>query len=844
MTAPTGILTTLTFTALSIISAQADTPPEQLETIEVTAQKRTQNLQQVPVAVSVVSGEALQQSVSLDIYDIQGYIPTFNAFQSQSATNSGFAIRGIGTSTQNFGFEPSVGLYVDGVYRSRQNAVINDLVDIDTIEVLRGPQGTLFGKNTPAGAVVFNTKAPTFENGDGFVTATLGSDNLRRVTGATSLVAIEDTLAFRVAGFNTDRDGWITEANSGQDINNRDRFGVRAQALYTPTDAVIIRLIADWAELDEVCCGALTWQDNQQANQIPGKSGTDALLASPLFVATVYTQDSFYDYTTALSQLPASSMQDRGLSLQADWQLNAHWALTSITAWRDFDSVDDTDSDFTDADLLTARNDARQQAFSQEVRMTYDSDLLSVMAGAYWFSQNLDLDYTITTHDDFPLFFSASAPQLNPLIDGLNGLSAATGGLIALAAPATPVSAAFFHNAYQEQDSYALFVQSDWYLATSWTLTTGLRYTVEEKSLRGRYTETGPGIDGLPLTPALQPDPMAAGAALAIVGQALAAGELPEPAQLAPLAAFQQPGWGYFLLNTAAIAPRPALDESIDDNQLTGAVKLSWQPSDHQLIFASYATGYKAGGLNTDRIAAAFDPRFEAETANSFEVGFKQDFRRYNLRLNLAAHLTDIKDFQASTFTGTGFNLQNAGDIETKGIEAELTWFATSDTRLSLNVARTLATFDEFERGPCWVAYTWHTGIDDPGRAQPDAPFCSRAADRVGFNPENTLSLQASQYIALGSLDSQLSLDWQYTGDLYMDSTNDPYKKSSSYSLLNVRWQFSLPEFNSDIIVWGRNVLDKEYVARNAFDVPVQTGKIMAYPGQPASWGITLQTYF
>lgn len=143
MTAPTRILTTLTFTALSISSAQADTPPEQLETIEVTAQKRTQNLQQVPVAVSVVSGEALQQSVSLDIYDVQGYIPTFNAFQSQSATNSGFAIRGIGTSTQNFGFEPSVGLYVDGVYRSRQNAVINDLVDIDTIEVLRGPQGTL-----------------------------------------------------------------------------------------------------------------------------------------------------------------------------------------------------------------------------------------------------------------------------------------------------------------------------------------------------------------------------------------------------------------------------------------------------------------------------------------------------------------------------------------------------------------------------------------------------------------------------------------------------------------------------------------------------------------------------
>ena len=139
------------------------TPESGLETIEVTAQKRSQNLQEVPVAVTALSGEQLAEKASFDIFDIERSVPTLSAFQSQSATNSAFAIRGIGTSSQNFGFESSVGLYVDGVYRARQNSVINDLVDIQSVEVLRGPQGSLFGKNTPSGAVVVNTVNADFD---------------------------------------------------------------------------------------------------------------------------------------------------------------------------------------------------------------------------------------------------------------------------------------------------------------------------------------------------------------------------------------------------------------------------------------------------------------------------------------------------------------------------------------------------------------------------------------------------------------------------------------------------------------------------------------------------------
>ncbi|MEC9127738.1 MAG: TonB-dependent receptor, partial [Pseudomonadota bacterium] len=254
-----------------------------LEHIVVQAQKTSQNLQDVPVAVTALSGQDLVETVSRDVFDLQNYVPAFGAFQNQSVTNSGFSIRGIGTSSQNFGFESSVGLYVDGVYRARQNALINDLVDIESIEVLRGPQGTLFGKNTAAGAMTLTTVAPSHDERDGFAEAIIGNDNLVRLSAGSSFSLIDDILAMRVSGFSSNSDGFITDERSGQTLNNRNRSAIKAQLLYTPTADISVRLIADYGELDERCCGALTFQNNIQAKDIAGKFGTDALLLQPPF---------------------------------------------------------------------------------------------------------------------------------------------------------------------------------------------------------------------------------------------------------------------------------------------------------------------------------------------------------------------------------------------------------------------------------------------------------------------------------------------------------------------------------------------------------------------------------
>ena len=825
--------------------ASAEKAKHQLETIEVTAQKSVENMQSVPVSITAISADFIDSTVTYDIFDIQGYVPSFNGFQAQSATNTTFAIRGVGTSSQNYGFESSVGLYVDGIYRARQNAVINDLFDVSSVEVLRGPQGALFGKNTPSGAVIINTTTPRHYAPDGFVKITVGNDQLYAASTAANFTAIDDTLTFRIGGFTTQRDGIVDDAVLGQNtLNDRDRSGAKLHALYTPTDTLSVNVIVDYAQLDEACCAALTWQDNTSAIDIPNQFGTDALLGSAPFNGTLFNAEQFNDNITAVNALPRSKMEDRGVSVTLDWQLSKQWRLASLTGIRRFDSLDDIDSDFSSVALLQTRNDAKQDAVSQEIRLHLEEQDLSAIVGLFYFQQDLDLDFSLTTQSQFPAFFSAGIESLQPLIDGINTISALSSGVIAPVGAPTPAHTSFSHVALQEQESIALFAHIDWQFHADWTLAAGLRYTKEQKSLKGQYRELGPGIDGLNQDPNLWPNIPVAAQALTQIVSDLTLGNVPNDNALNAISPFQTDGWGYFLLGTASVLPRPALHDRLNDNQTTGSLKLSYTPVKNTLLYGAIATGFKSGGINTDRISPALNPVFDAETATTFELGLKRDWPEYDLRLNAAAYIGRIDDYQATTFTGTGFNLQNAGSIDTKGLELEITWLATQESQLHLAYARNLATFDEFEQGTCWVAYTWHTGIDDPGRQSANDPYCSRAGDRVGFEPQSTLSLRYEYAFSVAGFDNTLSIDYQYVGDVFLDDTNDPLKHVGSYDLTHARLSARLPDWDGEFILWLRNAFDQNYTARNGFDVPIQPGKIMTHPGQPRQFGATFLYHF
>ncbi|MBT4521088.1 MAG: TonB-dependent receptor [Halieaceae bacterium] len=757
------------------IIAISSTPlqAQMLEEVIVTAQKREQNLQDVPVAVSAFTGEMIEQTGAKDLFDLQANIPSLRVGQTQSSSTTTFAIRGVFTSSQNFALESSVGLYVDGAYRSRQGSMINNLVDVAAIEVLRGPQGTLFGRNSPAGAVSIYSVKPDHE-GSGYIEGTYGDYNLRSGSAAISLSAIEDVLAFRVTGFGMKRDGIVDSVEFGDEkMNDRDRWGIRAQALWTPTDDLSIHIIADRSEVDEICCGTGTWKNNYVADGIPGKTGTDTIIEDVLG-GTVLQAEDFYDYKISSSFLSNSSNEDQGVSAQIDWHTDA-FQLTSISAYRSFDQHDHLDADFANIDALVQVKTVDQSSFSQELRISNDYDNFNYVAGVYYFTQEMDTEGELIAGEHLVDITAAFG----------EGFPAGTGST---------------NFAAQEHESYAVFGQVDYQLSDDFVLTAGLRWTREEKDLENTFIE-----DATPCT---------------------------------PFECFDfGPGWAFWLF--APTAPRDNVDENIDDTQTTGTLKLSWFANDTTMFYASYGTGYKAGGVNTDRIDVAFDVMFEAETSTALEIGMKAEFPDQALRVNLALHSTEFDDLQTSSFKGDGFVLSNAGTAEAWGGEADIFWQPTATTSLTLGYAYNKAEYSKFPGGPCWLGSPWHTGVVDPGDNGDGS--CDRSGDPFSSNPEQVLVLSGNQEFILSSgITGFVYGEYIYTDERMTDINSDPEKVDGDYTLINLRAGLIFEEYDILLTAWARNLTAEEYTGTIS-DSVLQDGKYNAFYTEPRTWGLTLR---
>ncbi len=710
------------------------------------------------------------------MYELAALSPSLDVDTSQSATATTFAVRGIFTSSQNFGLEPSVGLYVDGVYRARQGSMINNMVDVAMVEVLRGPQGTLFGRNTPAGAVTITSVAPDHE-GRGYLQAELGDYNLWNISGAKSVSLIEDELAMRVTGFWMERDGTVDvvgqSVREDDVLNDRDRKGARVQFDYTPSDSLGVKLIADYAELNETCCGVGAWINNVEG--AGGIAGTDSRIED--LGGTLLLGENFYDRKVAFSKLPVSKNEDKGVTLQVDWELDS-LDLASITSYREFNSTDSVDADFLDVDSLERVDRANQDQFSQELRISASNEDFSNVAGLYYYRLNLDSD-TITS--------------VGPDAAALLGLGAIT--------PEPFPPGAFSYNvAEQAHRAYAAFGQFDYNLSESLILTAGLRWTYEEKDLKNTFTEEGASSTPLPT----------------------------------------EPGWGLWLFDPTA--PRPDVDEDIDDDQLTGTVKLSWSPSDEMLWYISYGTGYKAGGINTDRINVSFPSIFDAETSESFEVGLKAEFPEESLRVNVALHKTDTDDLQASSFQGTSFLLINAGTAETYGGEIDVWWVPVEDTTLTLAYAYNHGEYKDFSPAPCWIGTPFQTGQPDPGDNGDGT--CDRSGGDISSNPENAFTITANQDFRLNdSVSAFAYAEYIWKDSRMTDVNNDPLKRDGAYFNLNLRAGVRFEDPDMQITAWGRNVTDEEWTNTIA-DAVAQDGRFVAFYSEPFTFGISLRKDF
>lgn len=687
--------------------------------IIVTATRRASPLSDVPIAVSAVSAQAMQNSGASDIRTLNQLAPSLLVSSTGSEANASARIRGIGTVGDNPGLESSVAVFIDGVYRSRTGAGLNELGEIERVEVLRGPQGTLFGRNASAGLINIVSKAPekTFAaRGE----VTYGNYDYWRLAGRVT-GPISDSIALALDGVWSKRDGFYklvdNAGNKVGDTNDRDRYFLRGQALIEPNDALSIRLIGDYTNRDESCCGAAYVETRERR-----PAGGTAYSTAPFnrIAAILAGQGGVFPadpYDRELSITPGrdyvSKLKDWGVSGEVNYDFG-NAKLTSITAYRDYRSRDYGDYDYNRADLLYRDTNTQRQfkTFTQELRLQGSAfgEVLDWLVGGYYADEKLTLQDNIRFGADYGRFAACrlmagaavnsnfTAQQLaacgsgaatQALITGtqaqLNaGLAPAIrAGLIAQGIPAAQATAIANGQAaaisgglgnglralaaipsgtgdtgslyYQRSKNWALFTHNIVHITRRLDLTLGLRYTHESKRFSADLNNNNATCAAL--QPALAPiaTNAALGSAAALAGGILTLG---------------------CLGNASTSLNALDLNDRISDGQFSGTAVLSWKPIDDLLLYGSYSKGYKAGGYNLDRfqlgstglnaVPAVFAPRTNADAASlrfapekvdAFEVGLKYAQPKWSV--NVAAFRQEFKNFQLNTFNGTSFVVQN-----------------------------------------------------------------------------------------------------------------------------------------------------------------------------------------
>lgn len=777
-----------------------------IEEVIVTAQKREQNIQDVPISISAFDTAFLDDAGVDDVLELQFFVPGLTVGNSQSVAQTNFNIRGVGTAGNSLSLESSVGLYIDGVYRARQSSAINDLIDIERVEVLKGPQGTLFGRNTVSGAIQFITVAPELDETRGFIEVQGGNESFGNINGAINIPLVEGKVAARLSGGFAQRDGFVDNVTTGEDLNNLDRYSLRGQLLFLPTDTVSVRLIADYSEIDERCCST--------GNVFDGPGDTNALFLAAggslpptgafpnasfvlpleaLGADPTILSDRFDDDRTATDIDPFAQIEESGISAEINWDVG-NVTLTSITAFRTYESVGFVDADFTSLDTLSiSGNEAEQDTFTQEFRIAGSfGERINYVAGLYYFDQEINNEGVLQLGATANLLLAGGATT-GDLLGGAAGCAFFGAAVTAICDdPAFPQGARADNFSTQEQTSWSVFAQADFDLTDDLIATIGLRYLDEEKDLDVIFNES-------------------------IFSPVLAA--------FTPLSPFVPDVSGV----------------EFNDEEVTGTAKLSYYWTDDILTYVSYGRGYKSGGTNIDRINPAITGSpllFDPETSDSYEIGFKGAFFDKRLRINAAVYQTDFNDFQANTFVGTGFVLQNAGEIQTQGFELEIFALPAEWLTFSSGVAYVDAEFESFVGGAC--TRTPFGAESDAG--EPNFPtVCDNSGNRVGGTPEWTVysSTQVRHHLNDGSLlYGQLDVNWRDEVPSGID--NDTNKFGNSNVLTNVRLGYRFSEDRYDVSLWAKNVFDEDFVS-GAFNSVIREGSLSGFQTEPQTWGVTLR---
>ncbi|WP_115560485.1 TonB-dependent receptor [Xanthomonas arboricola] len=807
------------------------TEPATLAAMKVTAQKREEELQDVPVIVSVLSEQLLLDTGVNDIKDLQVLVPGLIVTSTQSAAQTSIRIRGIGTVGDNAGLEASVGVVIDGVARARNGVAFSDLGELERIEVLKGPQGTVFGKNTSAGVVNVVTRRPSFtRSADAEITAgNFGAFGL----AAAFNDAVGETAALRVYAAKRRRDGFedvVTGNGPRTDTRDGDQNleTGRVQLLWEPSHDLAINFSADATNRAENCCVTVTTERG------PLAAVMDAVAPGGQAGIPIADPSRRLAYS---NRGTVQNIRDRGVSAQVDW--TTPWlneaTLTSITALRDWTAVNGLDFDYSAADVLyrEPRKDETFtgfRTFSQELRLAGSTERVDWMIGFFYADERL-------RRNESYRFGSAYEPYLSTaLLARVNPALATRADAPRFLADATGVPAGSLFRGLGSQDRYrqdgksvALFTNNTWHATDALDVVMGLRYTHENKVLASTYDNP----DGSPACASYfaangQLNP----AALRRIGAALGARGV--PATAVPLIAPQVIGFTCLPWSNVAHNGRRTHQE-LTEREWSGTVKLAYRWSDEVMTYASAARGYKAGGFNLDRVQSADglssgaqgivpvdDTAFPGEFVNSFELGAKTTWMDGNLLLNAALFYQNVSDFQLNNFLGTSFVVRSVPTVISQGIDTELLW-QTGVRGLMLQGG---------------LSYTDTTYGDD---RLPDADLALLPGSRMSFAPRWSGNLSATYERPLGNqLTARFNLGAKYSSDFNAGTDLDPQKVQPAYTIVNARAGIGADDKRWMVEAWAENLGNETY-RQVVIDAPLQAGSWNAFLGAPRTYGLTLR---
>lgn len=716
--------------------------------ITVTARYRRESAQDVPIAITALSGETLDRQGAFNLKQVVQQLPSLN-IQGISGRNQTITIRGIGTNAggTNDGLEQGVGLYIDGVYRPRTGSVITDLIDVESIQLLRGPQGTLFGKNTVAGAIDIRTREPSFDKPEGRAELSYGNYNYLRGYVAVG-APLSDDLAVRVSYLRTQRDGLIHNTTYREKWDGLDNHAARFDAVWKPSDDVKLRLTADYSlQVGDVGFQSVaavlptTLSNGTQVRGFYRRAADVGYTPIPIdpFARRVDIDSSQYD-----------EMPSWGIALRGDWTLGGGLTLTSLSAFRRWQWIPNYDGDQFGANVSTqsiVKTDQRQ--VSQEFRLASPGNqTIDYSGGLYFFWQKAD-DLSVTGYGRDAAAWLTTANTPTAAVSTLP--SAALDGLLAIA------------EVIPQTYSYAGYGQATWNVSAAFRVTGGLRYTWEHKT--GYYNAYAGGT---------------------------AAPISSFPAALQPTVAARR----------AALTPSGRYTAERDTRNLSGTVTLAYDVTPDVHSYATYSRGYKSPGINLVARANGVDIFVRPEKVDAFELGLKNRFWHDRAELNLAAFWTEDNDYQANfvnnAVTPVVAYITNVGKLRSRGVEVDARLNPIDGLTLTAAGTYNDARYVTYRAAPAQYLNSYLGLIDLSGRTASGAPKWA-------------LTGTAEYVHHAGGTDVYVGGDASYRSAFYAAVNLDPYSRVPGYGLAGLHAGVRQPDGHWDVSVWVRNLTDTDF---------------------------------